>query len=262
MIDIAELRRRIVFQDTLGGVVRVPDWLPRSYEIFRDRLLDKAYPCYLGSAAEKQGDLLLTYTEGNDCDHLPSTLSTFLALSAANPERLHILAIFYEPEKEPQSHEYYAAQFWDLLQFLHTKDPHPWPAEYPTDPQDPLWEFTFDRTPAFVFATAPSYQHRKSRNLGPGMIVLFQPRRVFHGIEGNTPAGMKTRKIIRRRLEAWDSMAPHPDLGSFGDPSNHEWKQYFLPDENTPILGQCPLTIKGFTTDQDRLEEVLLRFRV
>lgn len=91
-----------------------------------------------------------------------------------------------------------------------------------------------------VFASTPAYRRRGSRNMGNSLVLLFQPRRVFDGIEGGTPAGTRAREIIRARMEAWDGMEAHPDMGSYGDPSSHEWKQYFLPDDNAPVTGRCP----------------------
>lgn len=244
MTSIGDLKKRILFRSDQGESLSVPDWLPISLEIFHEILTEKAYPCYLGSAAEKQNELLLTYIEDDDRVHLPQTLSSFLAISAAEPDRRYIFAIFFKPEERLQCHEYYKGKFWSLLQFLHENDPCPWPLEFPMDPLDPHWEFTFDRTAAFVFLGAPSYKHRRSRNLGPGMVVLYQPRRVFEGIEGGTSAGTKTRQIIRHRLKNWDNIEAHPDMGSFGDSSNNEWKQYVLPNDNTIELGECPLRIK------------------
>ncbi len=240
-VDIIE---RVLLQDSLGASVYAPDWLIQSHAIFCQSLVNPAYPCHLGTAAEKQGELLVTYIEGNKREHLPQTLSAFLRISAAHPSQRYVLALFCEPECEPRGLDYYETMFWKLMQFLHDNDPKPWPEGQPIDPCDPHWEFTFDGTPMFVFEAAPAYQRRHSRNLGPSLVVLFQPRRVFDDIEGGTPAGIKTRKRIRERLIAWDHMETHPDMGSYGDPSNYEWKQYFLPDDNTPVTAQCPLHLR------------------
>ena len=97
----------------------------------------------------------------------------------------------------------------------------------------------------FVFAAAPSYAHRTSRNVGPGLVLLFQPRNVFDGIEGGTPRGMAARQIIRSRLNRWDTVPVHPDLGDYGDPSNSEWRQYFIPDGHRRLAEKCPLQISG-----------------
>lgn len=236
-----DLRARLLLGERRGAEVPAPDWLADTHARLCQSLLHRAYPCYLGTAAEKQGELLVTYLEGEERTHLPLTLSSFLRLSAAHPQQRYVLALFYPPEATARSLADYSRQFWELLQFLHDHDPAPWPLEQPQDPQDPQWEFVYDGTPMFVFQACPGYQRRRSRHLGPGLIVLFQPRRVFADILGGTPAGIKTRKLIRQRQAAWDQMEAHPDMGSYGDPANHEWKQYVLPDDNTPVSGRCPL---------------------
>lgn len=222
---------------------RVPPWLTDEYAKLRQCLTDPKYPCYFGTIAEKKGQLFYTYVEDSP-DHLPATVSAFLGASAASPLQRLGLALFVRPEPVERSHDFYRARFWDLLQLLHDADLQPWPGDYPRSPTDPKWEFCFDGTPMFVFAAAPSYKTRRSRNLGNCLIVLFQPRRIFHGIEGGTPAGSRARQIIRDRLMAWEGLEPHPNLGEYGDPSSQEWKQYFLPDENTPVTCECPLRIR------------------
>jgi FPC/CPF motif-containing protein YcgG len=36
-------------------------------------------------------------------------------------------------------------------------------------------------------------------------------------------------------------MPHHDSLGVYGAPGNREWTQYFLPDDNAPVRGTCPL---------------------
>ncbi|QIN84428.1 cupin domain-containing protein [Rubrobacter tropicus] len=235
-----EQRLLLTGQDVSGADGMVPRWLVREYGRFRDRLLDPEYPCYFGTSAEKRGELRYGYVEGDDVGHVPALLREFLALSKANPQVRHALALFFEPERARRPLSFYEERFWYVLRFLHGLDESPWPEDRPYDPVDPKWEFCFAGEPMFVFASAPAYRLRDSRNMGDSLVLLFQPRRVFDGIEGGTPAGTRAREIIRARMEAWEGMEAHPDMGSYGDPSSHEWKQYFLPDDNTPVTGRCP----------------------
>ena len=244
-----------------------PQWLIEALEYFEEQLSDLEYPCYLGSYALRHGDIFFSHVEGHDYSQFPGILSEFLSLSAQSHDRRYVLALFLEPEAAGRGHDYYAGRFWELLQFLHHHDPLPWPEGIPEDPADCRWEFSFRGTPMFVFAGAPSYLSRRSRNLGPSMVVLFQPRRVFDRtdgkkiavkrdypmsrlvaelvrIEGDKVAGIRTRAVIRERLTRWDGVAPHPDLRTYGEPSSNEWKQYFLPLDNQPVTGQCPLDVR------------------
>jgi uncharacterized protein len=86
----------------------------------------------------------------------------------------------------------------------------------------------------------PTFKVRHSRNLGPGMVLLFQPRSVFVDTITNKVIGREARNQVRKRLETWDEVSAHPDLGFYGDPGNLEWKQYFLTDENVAAEDRCP----------------------
>jgi FPC/CPF motif-containing protein YcgG len=56
----------------------------------------------------------------------------------------------------------------------------------------------------------------------------------------NRVINAKARQEVRKRLQKWDAITAHPDLGTYGDPENREWKQYFLPDENLAASAACP----------------------
>ncbi|HYO54046.1 YqcI/YcgG family protein [Archangium sp.] len=220
-----------------GGL---PPWLNQEYKTFRKVVLDPEFPCYFGTSGEKTGELRYAYAEEGVWTHVPDALRTFLALSREHPRIRHALALFVEPSPRERTLAEYRDQFWSILNFLHEVDSSPWPLNRPEDPEDPLWEFCFDGEPMFVFASCPAYKKRISRELGRSLVLLFQPRRVFDDIKGGTKAGTRAREVIRRKMEKMEGMPAHPDMGNYGDPSVHEWKQYFLPDDNTPVAGRCP----------------------
>jgi len=238
---------RLILGLDRGESVSVPAWFAGSHAAFIERLEAEGYPCVFGQQAERRGELYYTFVEttdeGPDLTYLPSTLGTFLDLAEQRPGTRHNLAAIFAPHDPPASHEAYETCFWRTLRFLHEHDTASWPADAPTDPADSRWEFAFAGRQIFVFGGAPSYRRRRSRNLGPGLVMLFQPRHVFAGLDGRTPAGLEARRLIRRRMLTWDGVAPHPDLDVFGEPSNHEWKQYFLSDSDARTAGSCPLHI-------------------
>ena len=92
----------------------------------------------------------------------------------------------------------------------------------------------------FVVGTSPTYRLRRSRNLGPGIVFIFQPRSLFFDPTTSQPIAMHVRKSIHDRMLAYDGMSVHPDIGFYGDIDNREWKQYALPDDNTSEIGVCP----------------------
>ncbi len=221
------------------GVTAQPWWGEVTVP-FTHALSDPRYPCHFGRVALERGELFATFFRGDDVAGLAANLAAFLDLSRQHLQRRMALAAFREPEAQERPERWYADELWRILRELHTHDDRPWPGEIPTDVDEPGWEFSYHGVPMFVFSTAPSYQHRRSRNLGPGMVLLFQPRNVFDGVEGGTPAGTKARENIRAKLEAWDTAPPHPDLGSYGDVSNREWLQYFLADDDSRLFSRCP----------------------
>lgn len=219
---------------------KIPNWFLKEYKVFRDKILDTEFPCYFGTNAERAGHLRYTYIDRGDMSHLPTTLTKFLELSRSQHKTRYALALFVEPELYEKPLDFYKEQFWNLLQWLHKHDPKPWPEDMPQDPEHPRWEYCFAGEPMFVFSSTSAYRQRPSRNLGKSLILLFQPRRVFRGIEGGTPGGITARTKIRAKMLKYDGMPYHPEMGSYGDPSSFEWKQYFLPDGNTPVTEKCP----------------------
>nr|CTQ90771.1 hypothetical protein [Kibdelosporangium sp. MJ126-NF4] len=149
------------------------------------------------------------------------------------------LIVFFRPHDETHAITHYRERFWSVLRYLHERDPEPWPAEVPRDGDDPWWEFSFAGCPLFVVCNTPAHRQRRSRH-SPGMLITFQPRWVFEGLEADSPRGAASRRVIRKRLGWFDDVEPSPVLGSYGDADNREWKQYFLPDTNADEGGRCP----------------------
>ena len=134
----------------------------------------------------------------------------------------------------------YETSFWALLNALHRLDARPWPRDIPRETDDERWEFSFAGEPLFVVCNTPSHRLRTSRHASNFMIT-FQPRWVFDGVIGpDAPHSDRIKAEIRRRLAAFDTLDPCPDLGAFGEKGNREWKQYFLHDDNRSLSGACP----------------------
>ena len=246
-----DFRQRVMLGDLLGDAVQTPEWFIRSLETFHAIVTHPAYPCYLGSAAEQRGELYYTVSEARAPKILACTLQHFLLNARLAPDERRNLTVFFPPDTLPLAGAQYQQRFWSVLQALHEADASPWPGAVPSHPDCPEWEFCFAGEPIFAFCAAPSYRLRSSRNLGPGMIILMQPRRSFFGIEGDTRAGIQARNKTRQRLEKWDQMPAHPDLGVYGEAENREWKQYVLPDGNSPVSGQCPFAANAARTSQE-----------
>lgn len=236
-----------------------PAWLPPFYDLFHAKVTDPAYPCFFGTLAERKGEMFYAWVDrADDLSGVPAAMATFLRLAAERPEEKNNFALFFPPDPEPLPHAGYRDRFWRVLQHLHDHDPAPTFETLETEPDDAAWEFGFGGEQMFAVGCAPSYKARDSRNLGPGMVILFQPRSVFIDTITKREIGAEARAVVRKRLLAWDGQPVHPDLGVYGDTDNREWKQYFLADGNDPEAGRCPFLVRRDRSFADTLTALLV----
>ncbi|MBC6972554.1 YqcI/YcgG family protein [Bacillus sp. Xin] len=220
--------------------IDIPKWVSREFENFSNVVLDLTFPCYFGLTALKKNELRYSFLSHDDWSHLPQTMLSFLQLMNERPVVRRGFFLFVEPEHEECSLEHYRAYFWKVLQYLHEEDNQLWPKQIPENPNHHLWEFSFGGEPMFAFGNAPAYKQRKTRHLGNSLIIGFQPRIIFDGLEGDRPKGSYSRQMVRERVEKWDQLPKHPNISHYGDPNHREWKQYFIGDDVEPIEGKCP----------------------
>lgn len=212
-------------------------WQEQAYVEYRSRLMDERYPCFFGQAAERTEQMFYGFADYARLPELADIMRQFVAVLAIPAHARSSLTLFFKPDVALDRHEVFAARFWRVLQALNTEDPRP---RMDLSPDDPLWEFSFDRHEMFVVGLSPTYRLRRSRNLGPGMVLVFQPRVLFTDPATGVPIPLKTRHALHERMLAYDGMEKHPDIRVYGDPANREWKQYVLPDDNAPVIGLCP----------------------
>ena len=239
-----------------------PDWVAAHWETFRNGLLgeqnDTPFPCFFGAESVANGDPLYTAvpstTDKDALLDLGRTLRTYLDVYQDHSERASLVAFFKPPEREMSEAEYHQT-LWHILQFLHVHDPTPWPEDIPTDPDDPFWEFVFDGEPMFPTCRAPFYDTRMSRYCPVGLEITFQPRALFEdlGVTADTAAGQQAREVIQDRLESYDGVCPHADLGDWGVDGDREWTQYLLSSDNAQAPDECPITVTREHPKSERL---------
>lgn len=231
----------LLTKESFGDNCSLPDWLVKEYNHFEKIVTRSDFPCTFGIAGQNRGELRYSYITHNDWSHLPKTMRTFADLFERQDKLIrHGLFLFVEPEKEEKTIPYYKQYFWDVLQYLHDHDDQKWPEDFPHDPDHHLWTFIFADESYFAFGNAPAYKQRKTRDLGNSLIIGFQPRRIFKGLEGTSQSGKMSRKKIRARVEQWDGLPTHPNISHYGDKHHREWKQYFIGDDMERIEGTCP----------------------
>jgi uncharacterized protein len=222
----------------------LPDWGAECARELLGTLVapEEPFPCTFAVAAAKRMTLRFGFVDGLDdpaaWKRLPGILSAYLG-QYQEISRGTSLVVFFRDDAPPRELAAYHERFWSILQYLHDEDESPWPAGLPTDPEHYLWEFAFEGTEVFVVCNTPAHQARRSRH-SPVFVITFQPRWVFEGLEPDTPRGSAARRVIRARLRRFDSVEPAPELGSYGDPDNREYRQYFLPDGNGGPPAGCP----------------------
>ena len=238
-------RKALLTKEDFQNRTDLPQWLYHEYKTFHKTVTDKTFPCFFGRSGELKGELRYAYITQDDWSNLPSAVEDFLTLFNSPKHKRHGLFVFVEPFKKEEPLDTYRKQFWDILQYLHTMDKQEWPEDRPIDPDHYLWDFHFAGEPIFVFGNTPAYKKRKTRDLGNSMVLGFQPRKIFDGLEGTEPGGIMSREKVRKRVEVWDQLPKHPDIGHYGDPTHNEWKQFFIGDDALPIQGKCPFLHKS-----------------
>jgi FPC/CPF motif-containing protein YcgG len=249
----------VTFSDAPAGILTLADaeslraghrlspWAGAAYAELVAKVADPAFPCTFGTVALRKGDLLMAFVEAAEgaarrqgvYDRLVEYTDRMRPLDHVTAS-LHPLALFLPAPAGVRTIEEYFAFGWSLLQWLHDRDPAPWPDRVPRDPDDPAWSFCFGGIPLFVNFKTPAHHQRRSRRMGGAYLLLIQTRDGFDVVAGDTPQGRRARSLIRQKLAAYDPIAPYPELAHFGTTENREWKQYFVPDDNTPVTGRCP----------------------
>ncbi len=226
--EVSPWTSRILENGNLGSVPEA-DWKRTAYEAYREKVRGSDFPCFFGQTGEIRGEMIYTFISRHIPLQFVREMEEFVHL-LDNPdyERCSLVA-FFEPDPAIVAHMDFVNRFWELLQMLHEHDPHP---SLKRTPNDPLWEFSFEGSEMFVVGSSPTYKRRRSRNLGPGIVLIFQPRRLFIDPSTLEPIAAEVRHRIHKRMLAYDGMSVHPDIGFYGQPSNREWKQYALPDDN------------------------------
>lgn len=212
-------------------------WKLDAYAQYRIKLASPGYPCFFGQGAEARGEMMYAFVRVANLSDLELSLRRFVCLLAEPEYGRASLAAFFEPDALLTSHTAFVDRFWRVLGFLRERDHAPRTERVP---DDPLWEFSFEGQEMFVVAASPTYRRRRSRNLGPGLVLIFQPRSLFIDPATAQPIAPAIRRRIHARMLEYDGMPVHPDIGFYGDLANREWKQYALSDDNEPEMGQCP----------------------
>ncbi len=199
-------------------------WAGRVYQEFGRIMEDtqSLFPCLFARRAH-QSDKLLFLLAGSPDEQMQlqrvrAGLLEYLAVTdtlKGMDASMNALVIFFAPEEPALSLTQYHRQAWGVLQDWIDHDPQPWPTSIPADPDHPLWSICFRGVPLFVNVSCPAHVRRRSRNVGPSLSLILQPRAGFDLVAGATPRGDAIRAKIRQLMEVYDGMPAPDDLGTY-----------------------------------------------
>lgn len=230
------------------------EWAQASLREFRSRMTDQdnLFPCIFGVEAVVRGTLRYAFisSKGDQASNLATALQDYTEICDSLGKRTSLVC-FFEHWAEEKTHEAYFQHFWQLLNDTSELDTKPWPAEFSPKPDEASFEYSFNDHPMFVVINTELHENRLSRAFSR-VAVTFQPRFVFDDIREGTTKGDDARTIIRGRLKDYDNVDITPLLGSFGDESNREWKQYYL-DDGTDIEQATECPVKNFVSGHQQV---------
>ena len=214
------------------------------------------FPCMFSQTAFRRGNILFSFVDDLSEDNVSrgaSDLSDYVqrsrvwdgTLNTAQP----LLVVFNPAAVSAADNDEYNNIGWWVLQRWHEIDAGCWPAEVASDPGSPFWTMCFDGMQLFVNMSNPAHAQRRSRNLGPALTLVINPRERFDIIAGDNPTGRRVRQRIRDRIESYDGQPHSPDLGSY-QAGELEWPQYGLPETNDPRNDTCPFKMKAHLCTQ------------
>jgi uncharacterized protein len=221
-------------------------WERLALESFEAKMTDKnqPFPCIPATIGFSTNQLRYGFISDPRKSSSIYELAELLALFSNQSKEFGnytSLIVFYKiPEdvKKDLTVEEYEQLFWQQLGSLSAIDGIEWPADIPTNPDDPIWEFCFHGEKYFMYCATPAHENRQSRQFDT-MMLAITPRWVLKEFGKNESYAQSIKKQIRKRLAKYDSISIHPDLNSYGKDDNFEWRQYFLRDDDTS-LSKCP----------------------
>lgn len=226
------------------------DWERKAFHLFSEKIQNKElkFPCIpaaQGFAMDHFRYAFVDDPEGiNSLSDFARKFTYYSEISKTTGTYSSLIVFFNNmPETDRYTPENYEALFWKILSNIKQFDEEQWPADIPIDPENKFWEYCFAGEKYFMYCATPSHRHRNSRFF-PYLMLAITPRWVLNEFGKNKIQSSKVKKEIRRRLNLYDTISPHPDLNQYGNEDNYEWKQYFLRDDHTSPKS-CPFSGYG-----------------
>lgn len=226
--------------------IHLNGWKLDALQTFQSKMTDKdkRFPCIPATLGFSLGQLRYGFCDDprkvSSAQTLAILLKAYTTIFKKLGEYTSLIIFFNTPDDliRGGSVEYFEQLFWKQLTIVSQLDEYEWPEHIPINPNNHLWEYCFHGEPFFMFCATPLHDNRYSRHF-PYMMLAITPRWVLQQFNRDPSRSDKLKNQIRKRLEAYDSVPPHPHLNQYGNSENYEWKQYFFHDDETTISA-CP----------------------
>ncbi|SES13339.1 hypothetical protein SAMN04487944_11978 [Gracilibacillus ureilyticus] len=235
-----------LYKDSPADRNNLNDWQKTVLQKFETKMIDKTslFPCIPATIGFSTNQLRYGFIGDPGKQSTISDLAKLLKKYTEKSKDFGpytSLIVFYQlPEEAKRIYtvEKYEQLFWQQLSLLTYLDEKKWPGSIPIEPHLPIWEYCFHGERYFMYCATPAHKNRQSRNFET-MMLAITPRWVLENFNKADIPAAKIKKRVRERIKNYDSIEIHPDLNTYGEEDNYEWKQYFLRDDKTR-LAKCP----------------------
>jgi len=218
-------------------------WFTIAITEISERVSNSEFPCPFGRKSWEASSAKILFCE--KYEHLLSGLEEYTNFVKKTDVKNRIYApLISVISKRLIKGDGQHATAWNMLNWAHMRDPEAWPDDVPIDSEASEWSFCFNGIQLFINFSSSDHKYMKSRNLGPFLCLVINPRQNFDLVaSADTKSGQLIRKKIRSRVAAYNGGLVPEELGQYGEAENREWKQYQLHEEGLPRPSRCPLKL-------------------
>jgi len=225
-------------------------WKIEAFKSSTKKISHQDFPCPFSKHSVNHKKVWFSFMDCSESEEYPEIVQQLQEYTAIFKESEYPYNFYYplivsiKTPKDITSLGQYNEFAWKLLQYIHDNDCEAWPQDVPKEPEEHLWSFAFSGIQLFVNVSTPAHKNRNSRNFGPCLTLVINPRMNFDYVAGDTPQGDEIRKNVRERIKNYDTVPICNHLGTYGVESNLEWKQYAIGDGiDDQAFSKCPIHI-------------------
>lgn len=228
-----------------GALPNCKDWRHLAFSDFGRRLASDDFPCLFAKKAWQDSSIIFLFCQQQCADEYNEFLgglleyTNFVSKTPVDERLFSPLVVFFDDYFYGDAAQHRVG--WDALNWVHQRDPFPWPGDISTNPDDENWCYCFNGIHLFVNISARDHKKLKSRNLGKYLTLVINPRKNFDIVASiSTRSGRRVREKIRSRIADYNDGVVPIELGFYGEQGNLEWHQYQLSEDGLERPSRCP----------------------